>query len=156
MLENPDLKAYPQWHHAADAPTYTKGAVCIMGDAAHAMTPWQGSGAGQAIEDAMVLETVLASVTSKSQIGVALKAYDHVRRPRTQRIVHSSWGTGLILCGRGEGIGLDIEEMRGKLPQRWGFIHGLDLKAHRREALEVMGRDLGVEEGRLDEIEGGG
>jgi salicylate hydroxylase len=51
MLENPELKAYAHNHHAVDAPTYAKGAVCIMGDAAHCMTPWQGSGAGTAIED---------------------------------------------------------------------------------------------------------
>lgn len=58
MLENPDLKAFAEWHHDVDAPTYAKHRVCIMGDAAHCMTPWQGSGAGQDIEDAMILETL--------------------------------------------------------------------------------------------------
>lgn len=51
MLQNPDLKAFAQHHHATNAPTYVKDRVCIMGDAAHCMTPWQGSGASQAIED---------------------------------------------------------------------------------------------------------
>jgi salicylate hydroxylase len=64
MLENPDLKAFAEWHHAVPTPTYAKGAAVLMGDAAHAMTPWQGSGAGQAIKDAMVLSTLLGEVKS--------------------------------------------------------------------------------------------
>jgi salicylate hydroxylase len=33
-----------------------------MGDGAHAMTPWQGSGAAMAIKDAMILGHLLAAV----------------------------------------------------------------------------------------------
>ncbi|KAH7067506.1 salicylate hydroxylase [Paraphoma chrysanthemicola] len=139
MLQNPDLKAYAQTHHSIDAPTYSKNRVCIMGDSAHASTPWQGSGAGQAIEDAMILETLFAEVEDASQVPAVFQAYDRVRRPRTQRIVHSSHATGLILSGVGEGgEGVDPEKIKNALPQRWGFIHGMDLKAHKREALEVF------------------
>jgi salicylate hydroxylase len=42
------------------------------------MTPWQGSGAGQAIEDAMILETLLKQAKSSIQLLAALNAYDHV------------------------------------------------------------------------------
>lgn len=61
-----------------------------MGDAAHCMTPWQGSGAGQAIKDAMILETLLKEVRNASQIEASFGEYDYVRRPRTQRNVESN------------------------------------------------------------------
>jgi len=138
MLQNPDLKAYAETHHEIDAPTYAKGPVCIMGDAAHSMTPWQGSGAGQAIEDAMILETLLGSIENVSQLSTAFQAYDQVRRPRTQRIIHSSSGTGIIICGRNPDIGLDMEKIRDALPDRWAFIYGQDQMEHKQEALAVF------------------
>lgn len=118
MLQNPDLKAYAQSHHEVDAPTYSKGHACIMGDAAHSMSPWQGSGAGQAIEDAMILSALFEQVKDPRQITPALLAYDQVRRPRSQKVVHSSAVTGLILCGRDPEIALDIDKMRELLPGR--------------------------------------
>ncbi|KAF2689099.1 salicylate hydroxylase [Lentithecium fluviatile CBS 122367] len=138
MLQSADLKAFTEQHHDRDAPTYSKGRVCIMGDAAHSMTPWQGSGAGQAIEDAMVLETLLEEFKTSGELTAAFKAYDQVRRPRTQKIVHSSYGTGLIMCGRGEGIGLDIDKIREALPGRWAFIYGQDQAEHKKEALAAL------------------
>jgi len=138
MLESADLKAFAEWHHEVDAPTYAKGRVCVMGDAAHCMTPWQGSGAGQAIEDAMILETLLKEVKAASQLAEAFKVYDQVRRPRTQRIIHSSHGTGMIMCGRGPDTGLDMEKIKEALPKRWSFIYGHDQKEHKSEALAVL------------------
>ena len=135
MLQNPDLKAFVQHHHSVDAPTYAKGRVCIMGDAAHCATPWQGSGAGQAIEDAMVLETLLGDVKDASQLANALQAYSDVRIERTQRVIHSSIGTAQLMIGRGEGVGLDVDKVREAMPPRWGFIYGLDLAEHKNEAL---------------------
>jgi 2-polyprenyl-6-methoxyphenol hydroxylase-like FAD-dependent oxidoreductase len=63
--------------------TYTPGPVVLAGDAAHAMTPNLGQGACQALEDAVVLATVMAS-------GDGLSAYDRQRRPRTQMITRRS------------------------------------------------------------------
>jgi len=110
----------------------------MMGDASHAMTPWQGSGAGQAIEDAMVLEALLANTHHPSELDAALQAYDAVRRLRTQRVVTSSRETGVIMCGSAPGIGLDPEKLRSSLASRWEFIHGLDVKEHKREAISAL------------------
>ena len=110
----------------------------MIGDAAHSMTPWQGSGAGQAIEDAMVLEALLKEVKNPNEVSAAFKAYDQVRRPRAQRIVHSSFGTGIIMCGRGEGIGLDGDKIREAMPGRWVFIHGQSQAEHKKEALAAL------------------
>ncbi|KAF2870625.1 hypothetical protein BDV95DRAFT_638322 [Massariosphaeria phaeospora] len=138
MLQNPELKTFAQWHHKEDAPTYAKGHVCVMGNTAYCTTPWQGSGAGQAFEDAMILETLLKEVRDATQLTAAFRAYDQARRPRTQRVIQSSQGTGLILCGRGPDIRLDVDKIRAALPQRWGFIHGQDQKKHKADALAAL------------------
>ena len=48
---------------AEPLPAYHRGRVAILGDAAHAMTPHLGQGACQAIEDAVVLASVVGPVT---------------------------------------------------------------------------------------------
>ncbi|KAI9643962.1 hypothetical protein NHQ30_007313 [Ciborinia camelliae] len=128
LLDNANLQAFAEWHHSENAPTYVKGAVCMMGDAAHAMTPWQGSGAGQAI------------VTTPSQLPSAFKAYDATCRPRSQRVVESSAATGKIICGGGEGVGLDPGKLRGALGSRWDFIYGMDMKEYKEGALKEFDR----------------
>ena len=137
MLLNPDLKAYTQRHHAIDAPNYSISHVTIIGDAAHSMTPWQGAGAGQAIEDVMILETLLGHITTSAQIDVAFQVYDQVRRQRTQRIVRSSAETGSIMCGRSD-AGLDVDKIRAKMGERWGFIYGQNQATYRKEALAIL------------------
>jgi salicylate hydroxylase len=109
-----------------------------MGDAAHCMTPWQGSGAGMAIEDAMILDALLKEVTNPAQLTSAFKAYDQVRRPRTQGLIHSSYGTGLILSGRGADTGLDKNKIIQALPPRWEFIYAFDQREHKEDALAAF------------------
>ena len=104
------------------------------------MTPWQGSGAACAIEDAMILRTLLASIQRPEQLDGALLAYDEVRRPRTQRIVESSRATGMIMSGRGDGIGVDVVKMREALAERWAFIYDFDVKRHKEDALASLKR----------------
>jgi 2-polyprenyl-6-methoxyphenol hydroxylase-like FAD-dependent oxidoreductase len=62
-------------------PTYVRGRIALLGDAAHAMSPDRGQGAGQSIEDAVVLAAALAD---EPTIDDALTRYDTERRPRTQ------------------------------------------------------------------------
>lgn len=102
------------------------------------MTPWQGSGAAQAIEDAAVLGALLSKVTSPEQIAAAFKAYDEVRRPRSQRIVESSSGTGRIMTGLEKEIGTDPEKIGAALAPRWNFIYGFDIGKHQEEAVEAF------------------
>ncbi|PQE08031.1 hypothetical protein CJF30_00011194 [Rutstroemia sp. NJR-2017a BBW] len=75
------------------ASQYHSRNIVIMGDAAHATTPFQGAGAGQAIEDALVLSELLGRVQCLRDLEPALAAYDTVRRPRTQKIVQTSRDT---------------------------------------------------------------
>lgn len=109
-----------------------------MGDAAHAFEPWMGSGAGQSIEDAMMLSILLGRVKSKSEVQAALLAFDYVRRPRTQHIGHLSHDSGRIMFGLDEDVGNDLVKMREKLTGRWDYIWDIDFNAHIKEAEDYM------------------
>lgn len=62
---------------------WVKASVALVGDAAHAMAPSAAQGGAQAIEDAWVLAAELARMSS---IGEALARYQHIRRPRVERV----------------------------------------------------------------------
>ncbi|MET7669519.1 FAD-dependent monooxygenase, partial [Micromonospora luteifusca] len=79
-------------HLAVPLPSYVRGRVALLGDAAHAMTPNLGQGAGQAIEDAVVLGAVC--VGGAQGVPAALAAYDEQRRPRSQAIARASVTAG--------------------------------------------------------------
>ncbi|WP_040835481.1 FAD-dependent monooxygenase [Nocardia brevicatena] len=68
-------------------PTYVRGRVALLGDAAHAMTSNMGQGANQGLEDAVTLAVLL---DRPGDIEDALDEYDRVRRPRTQSIAARS------------------------------------------------------------------
>ncbi|KZT01925.1 FAD/NAD(P)-binding domain-containing protein [Laetiporus sulphureus 93-53] len=76
-------------------PTYVGDQVVLLGDAAHAMTPFQGSGAGQAMEDGFILASILAhSHVTRDTLPRALQIYDSIRRPFSQWVVQHSRATG--------------------------------------------------------------
>ncbi|TBU31268.1 FAD/NAD(P)-binding domain-containing protein [Dichomitus squalens] len=91
-------------HTVPKLTTYIKGRSALIGDAAHAMVPFQGAGLGQAIEDGFVLANILAhsSVTS-TNVSEALKIYDDVRRPFSQSVQQGSEWTGTLYQLRGAG-----------------------------------------------------
>ena len=120
------------------APTYYKGRLCILGDAAHASTPHQGAGAGQAIEDAFVLSNLLGQVASAANITQAFEAYDTVRRPRSQRVVTTSREAGCLYEMEDEEVGTDLDKARENLLVRCEWIWGNDLKAQFKEAQDAM------------------
>ncbi|KAI0386428.1 hypothetical protein F5Y04DRAFT_244050 [Hypomontagnella monticulosa] len=140
LCKKPEHEGIYLWEHPS-ASTYVSGPLCVMGDAAHATTPWQGSGGGMSIEDSLILSTLLGRAKSLPEALAALKAYDQVRRPRTQRIVDSSRGTGVILLGKGEQTGLEMKKS-GTLLRRWDFILDIDMQKHRDEAIRLMDAEL--------------
>ncbi|KAI1142833.1 FAD/NAD(P)-binding domain-containing protein [Hypoxylon sp. FL0543] len=129
LCDKSEQPAMYMWDHPP-ARTYVSGPICVMGDAAHATTPCN------------VLSELLGRAKTPAEAQIALKVYDQVRRPRTQRIVESSRGTGLIMSGRGEETGLDLSKLREKLLPRWDHIIDYDNEKHLKEAIEMMEGEL--------------
>lgn len=88
------------------------------------------------IEDSLILSTLLGRAKTPVEALTALKVYDKIRRPRTQRIVESSRNMGTILTGNSE-MGLDPKKFMS-IMSRWDFIIDIDMKRHRDEALQMM------------------
>lgn len=64
-----------------------KGAMAILGDAAHPTLPFLAQGANMALEDAWALADALATTDSPA---AALAAYQTARAPRTAKIVEAA------------------------------------------------------------------
>jgi salicylate hydroxylase len=62
-------------------PTWSKGRLTLLGDAAHPMLPHLGQGANQSIEDGMALATILAQADAAG-VPHALQVYEKLRRER--------------------------------------------------------------------------
>jgi salicylate hydroxylase len=75
-------------------PTWTKGRLSLLGDAAHPMLPHLGQGANQSIEDGMALATILARADRKTA-PAALVKYEGLRRERVAQVQRGARENGL-------------------------------------------------------------
>jgi len=130
-----------QWgmfHHPRTS-TYRKNLLCLLGDSAHASLPNQAAGAGQGLEDALILSGVLkrayatlpqlaAPAETSRALQAAFEAYDAIRRPRAQRQVDTSVECGLVYNLSHPGIGDDMQKTVDDLNRRfdWLWNHDLD------------------------------
>lgn len=126
--------------------TFCRSRVAILGDAAHASTPHQGAGAGQAIEDAHVLSELLgdARVQSTEQVVAAFNAYDEIRRPRSQRVVTSSKENAYLLCLCLDGVHDDEDKLKTTFQERLRWLWDLDVEGQVERAREKMLEYLSV------------
>lgn len=77
-----DIPTLPSWH---------RGLVCLVGDAAHATSPHAGQGASMALEDALVLAKCLRDVPAPPQ---AFAAFQRLRKSRVERLILQARRTG--------------------------------------------------------------
>ncbi|KAL6874721.1 FAD/NAD(P)-binding domain-containing protein [Trichoderma novae-zelandiae] len=112
MNENPskwilnDRELLDQW-------IYGNGKIVLMGDAAHAMLPHQGAGAGQAIEDGYILGRAIADYLATSSeretqsLEKWMQLYQDVRLPRAQKAQATARQAGQV-------YEMQTPEMKGK------------------------------------------
>jgi len=70
---------------------WTVGRISLLGDAAHAMLPFFGQGAAQAVEDAAALADCLRDV-GRDSVPEALARYESIRLPRATQVQLMSRG----------------------------------------------------------------
>ncbi|CAG8960503.1 hypothetical protein HYFRA_00008223 [Hymenoscyphus fraxineus] len=127
LIQNPD--AWAIFQHP-EVSTFHQDRISLLGDAAHAMTPHFGQGAGMAIEDAYVLSNLLGECTSTADLVTAFEAYDSVRVPRTMRVTSASHEQGKVLDLEGDDIGDDMEKLAARLNTAVRWIWYEDMEAH--------------------------
>lgn len=117
-------------HTVKPLPTFGSDGVVLLGDAAHAMAAHQGSGAGQAIEDACVLAELLGHPgATLDTLPDVLRIYDTLRRPFALDIADRSFQNGRYLSMNHEDFVLDrcdaaegekrLEEMGKVIVDNW-------------------------------------
>ncbi len=72
-------------HDLPGLPTWRRGRVMLLGDAAHAMSPAAGQGASFALEDAMIFGRLAAEHAPR--IEDAMARFEALRRGRAERMV---------------------------------------------------------------------
>jgi salicylate hydroxylase len=65
---------------------WTAGGIALIGDAAHALTPFAAQGAAMAIEDAMTLASAMADFPGDT--AGSIQIWENLRRPRVARVAH--------------------------------------------------------------------
>jgi salicylate hydroxylase len=75
---------------------WTRGRVALLGDAAHPMLPYMAQGAGQSIEDALVLAHCLLAAEG-GNLPRALEAYAARRHKRTAAVQEASREAGRLV-----------------------------------------------------------
>lgn len=94
----------------------------MIGDAAHATTPYQGNGAGFAIEDAYVLSVLLAFVKNTDQIISCFEAFDRFRRERDLKLVRTSREAGALWNMMDPQAGDDLKKIEKNILARFDWI----------------------------------
>ena len=135
------------------APTYSRGRVCIAGDAAHASSPHHGAGAGIGIEDALALTILLDMVQSRIKtpggrktvaLQAAFAAFSAVRRDRSQWLVRSSREACEIYEWNDLQCGSDMEKGYDEIKRRSHKIWHFDIDGMLRQLEVAYRKHLGA------------
>jgi 2-polyprenyl-6-methoxyphenol hydroxylase-like FAD-dependent oxidoreductase len=120
-------------HDMPRVANWSRGSMIVIGDAAHAATPTSGQGASLAMEDAVVLARCLRDLPDSRS---AFATYEHLRRPRVERIV--AWAARMNSNKAPGRMGRAVRDLVLPLflklqasgeAQRWIFEHHIDWDA---------------------------
>lgn len=121
--------------------TFSKGKICVVGDAAHATSPHHGSGAGFCIEDAAVFATILADpvVTgAPGTIEAAFETYAAERRQRTQWLVQHSRRQGDLYEWNIKDVGNDFDLIAQEITAANFYIEAMNVHELCNNALKAL------------------
>ncbi|WP_421842249.1 salicylate 1-monooxygenase [Marinobacter algicola] len=114
-------------HELPELPHYRRNRVLITGDAAHAMVPHQGAGAGQALEDAYVLASLLTDThCTRDNAEHVLAAFEAIRHERTCKVQRTSHEAGDLYEYSASGIGDDEARIAANLETRFDWLWNHD------------------------------
>ena len=91
-------------------PTWSRGRLTLLGDAAHPMLPHLGQGANQSIEDGMALAIILARA-NRDNAPAALLAYEGLRRERVALVQRGARENGLRYDSSNADLGIRDAEI---------------------------------------------
>ncbi|PBB85420.1 MULTISPECIES: FAD-dependent monooxygenase [unclassified Mesorhizobium] len=112
--------------HTVEQRRWTAQRVALIGDAAHAMTPFAAQGAAMAIEDAAMLASLIPDLPADLQESLSI--WENLRRPRIEKVLRRgalnrlawhAWGPvaiarNLVLATRpGEKLAADLDWLYG-------------------------------------------
>jgi len=75
-----------------------------------------------AMEDAYILSNLIAGVKGHEGVQDAFRAFDAVRRPRTQRLIELSRLSGLAIDFLLPGVDDDVGALRGRLEEWYKWL----------------------------------
>ena len=115
--------------YTVDSPAWHQGNIGLIGDAAHAMVPFQAQGAAMGIEDAAVLAPLLIDEPSAE---AAFAKFEQIRRPRVEQVAGVSQANGRIFHLRwplslGRNLVIAAQGRRGHL-KRLAWLYGHDVQ----------------------------
>lgn len=127
-------------HELDELAGYTHGRVGLIGDAAHAMLPHQGAGAGQGLEDAWLLARLLGDprVLDSNPQNV-LQVYDEIRRPRACRVQRTSWEAGELYEFRDPKVEDQESLLSTTLASRFDWLWNHDMQSDLAQARTRLG-----------------
>jgi 2-polyprenyl-6-methoxyphenol hydroxylase-like FAD-dependent oxidoreductase len=85
------LMRHDVYHLPGGLPSYVRGRIAVIGDAAHAAVPTTGQGAASALEDGVCAGRLIgAAVGDGDDLATVLAAFDQARRPRCRKLARQS------------------------------------------------------------------
>jgi salicylate hydroxylase len=97
-----------------------------------------GAGAGMAMEDAYILSHLIVTAGSIDNIEAAFKAYDAVRRPRTQELIQRSMDAALAYDLMIEGVKDDMSKIEDRINESFQWLWHADLEAQLNSATMLL------------------
>lgn len=108
-------------------PSWSRGRVALLGDAAHTMLPHHGQGANLSIEDAYVLACLLTAGEGGS-IEDRLRRYELLRKKRADKVQLASWRANRLLHFPPDDDPRERDTAFATIPDDIRWIHAYDAR----------------------------